>query len=85
VELEAKKQLEAMDEYPDYVIGYVGGSSNFSGIVQPFYYDIVSKKAEKEVEFIAVEPTACSTLTKGTYTYDHGDAARLTPLLRCTP
>ncbi len=82
VGLEAKKQLEMIDEYPDYVVGCVGGGSNFSGIMWPFYYDVVSKKAEKEVEFVAVEPTACPTLTKGIYTYDHGDTARLTPLLK---
>ena len=82
VGLEAKMQLEAIDEYPDYVVGCVGGGSNFSGIMWPFYYDVVSKKAEKEVEFVAVEPTACPTLTKGVYTHDHGDTARLTPLLK---
>jgi len=80
--LEAKEQLKIVDEYPDYVIGCVGGGSNFSGIMWPFYYDVVSGKAEKDVEFIAVEPTACPTLTKGVYTYDHGDTARLTPLLK---
>jgi tryptophan synthase beta chain len=82
VGLEAKKQLEAIDEYPDYVVGCVGGGSNFSGIMWPFYYDVVSKRTEKELEFVAVEPTACPTLTKGVYTYDHGDTARLTPLLK---
>ncbi|MHC1628772.1 MAG: pyridoxal-phosphate dependent enzyme, partial [Candidatus Nezhaarchaeales archaeon] len=82
VGLEAKEQLKIIDEYPDYVIGCVGGGSNFSGIMWPFYYDVVTGKAEKKVSFIAVEPTACPTLTKGVYTYDHGDAARLTPLLK---
>ena len=33
VGLEAKRQLEAVDEYPDYVVGCVGGGSNFSGIM----------------------------------------------------
>jgi len=78
--LEAKKQLEQVDEYPDMVIGCVGGGSSFSGTFWPFYYDKVSKKAEKDTKFIAVEPTACPTLTKGPYRYDHFDAARMTPL-----
>jgi tryptophan synthase beta chain len=34
------------------------------------------------VQLIAVEPTSCPTLTKGTYTYDYGDATGLTPLLK---
>ncbi len=80
--LETKKQLELLDEYPDLVIGCVGGGSSFSGLFWPFYYDVVSGKAPKKPEFIAVETTACPTLTKGVYTYDHGDTARLTPLLK---
>lgn len=82
VGLEAREQFKVVDEYPDYVVGCVGGGSNFSGLMWPFYYDVVSGKAGKPVEFIAVEPTACPTLTKGVYTYDHGDTARLTPLLK---
>ncbi len=80
--LEAKKQLEALDEYPDLIVGCIGGGSSFSGLFWPFYYDKVHGKAEKDVEFLAVEPAACPTITKGVYTYDHGDTARLTPLLR---
>ncbi len=80
--LEAKKQLEVLDEYPDLIVGCIGGGSSFSGLFWPFYYDKVHGKAEKDVEFLAVEPTACPTITKGVYTYDHGDTARLTPLLR---
>ncbi len=80
--LEAKKQLEALDEYPDLIVGCIGGGSSFSGLFWPFYYDKIHGKAEKDVEFLAVEPTACPTITKGVYTYDHGDTARLTPLLR---
>jgi tryptophan synthase beta chain len=47
----------------------------------PFYYDKVSKKAPKETSFFAVEPTACPKVTRGYYTYDHGDTAKLTPLV----
>ncbi len=79
--LEAKKQLEMVDEYPDVVAGCVGGGSSFSGLFWPFYYDVVAKKAPKDVKFIATEPTACPTMTKGVYTYDFGDTAKMTPLL----
>jgi len=80
--LETKEQLSQVDEYPDMIIGCVGGGSSFSGISYPFYYDKVTGKAPKEVEFIAVESTACPSMTKGNYIYDHGDSARLTPMLK---
>ena len=80
--LETKKQLEQIDEYPDMMIGCVGGGSSFSGLFWPFYYDKVSGKAPKDTRFIAVEPAACPTLTTGSYLYDHGDTARFTPLLK---
>ncbi|MEM2211641.1 MAG: TrpB-like pyridoxal phosphate-dependent enzyme [Nitrososphaerales archaeon] len=80
--LEAIKQLEMVDDYPDLVVGCVGGGSSFSGLFWPFYQQKVSKKAPKDVEFLAVEPTACPSLTKGIYMYDHGETARLTPLLK---
>jgi tryptophan synthase beta chain len=79
--LEAKKQLEMVDEYPDELYGCIGGGSSFSGLMWPFYYDKVSKKAPKETKFIAVEPAACPKVTRGQYTYDHGDTAKLTPLV----
>jgi len=80
--LEAKEQLGTLDEYPGIVLGCIGGGSSFSGLFWPFYYDKVSGKAPKPVEFIAVEPTAAPSITKGVYMYDHGDAARMTPLLK---
>ncbi|MEM0445222.1 MAG: TrpB-like pyridoxal phosphate-dependent enzyme [Nitrososphaerota archaeon] len=79
--LEARRQLELLDEYPDVVAGCVGGGSSFSGLFWPFYYDRVSGKAPKDVKFVATEPTACPTMTRGIYTYDFGDTARLTPML----
>ena len=76
--LEVKKQLEAIDEKPDVLIGCVGGGSNFAGLCYPFVKD-----AEKDgIKIIAVEPAACPTLTKGEYKYDFGDVAGLTPLLK---
>jgi tryptophan synthase beta chain len=82
VGLETKKQLEAIDEYPDVIFGCIGGGSSFSGLFWPFYYDKVSGKAPRDVRFVAVEPTACPSVTRGEYTYDHGDTARLTPLVK---
>jgi len=80
--LETKKQLELFDDYPDMVIGCIGGGSSFSGLFWPFYHDVVTGKAPKDVKFIAVEPTACPSITRGYYTYDHGDTAKLTPLIK---
>jgi len=80
--LETKRQFEILDDYPDVIFGCVGGGSSFSGLFWPFYYDKVTGKAQKDVRFVAVEPTACPTLTAGIYMYDHGDTARMTPLMK---
>lgn len=80
--LETKRQLELVDDYPDVIVGCIGGGSSFSGIFWPFYYDKVSGKASKDTEFIAVESTACPSITKGYYTYDHGDTAKMIPLVK---
>lgn len=76
--LEAKKQLEVVGDYPDVVVGCCGGGSNFAGLTFPFLAD---KFAGKEVRAIAVEPTACPTLTRGHFAYDFGDSAQLTPIV----
>jgi len=78
VGLEAKKQLEMAGDYPDIVIGCVGGGSNFAGLSFPFIKD---KFAGKKMRAIAVEPASCPTLTRGPYAYDFGDEAQMTPLL----
>ena len=78
--LETMKQMKSVDEYPDALFGCVGGGSSFSGLYWPFYHDVVTGKAPKKVEFTAVESTACPKVTKGFYTYDHFDAARMTPM-----
>jgi tryptophan synthase beta chain len=75
---EAQKQMDMAGDYPDVVIGCVGGGSNFSGLALPFLKDKIEGKALRAV---AVEPTACPTLTRGIFTYDFGDAAELTPLI----
>ncbi len=77
--LETKKQLKLAGEKPDYLIACVGGGSNFGGLVLPFIKD---KLKNNKIKIIAVEPTACPSLTKGLYAYDFGDTATLTPLLK---
>ncbi|MDX1813559.1 MAG: TrpB-like pyridoxal phosphate-dependent enzyme [Candidatus Bathyarchaeia archaeon] len=79
--LEAKKQMEIAGDYPDVMYGCIGGGSSFSGLFWPFYYDKVAKKAPKNTRFVATEATACPKVTKGEYKYDHGDTARITPLV----
>lgn len=78
---EAKLQLEKVDAYPDIVIGCVGGGSNFAGIAFSFLKDKLNG-TKKDLQVIAVEPYSCPTLTKGKFTYDFGDEAGLTPLVK---
>jgi len=77
---EAMLQLEMADDYPDIIIGCTGGGSNFAGIVFPFLG--VQLRGGKKVRVIAVEPSACPTLTRGKYAYDFGDTGHLTPLVK---
>ncbi|AKB12855.1 MAG: TrpB-like pyridoxal phosphate-dependent enzyme [Methanosarcina thermophila] len=77
---ECKKQLEKVETYPDIVIGCCGGGSNLAGISLEFIKDRLEGKGNARV--IAVEPSACPTLTKGEYRYDYGDTAEMTPLLK---
>ena len=79
--LEAKKMLEQIGDYPDIIIGCVGGGSNFAGMFLPFLKDKIEGK-KPDLRIINVEPASCPTLTKGPYTYDFGDEAGLTPLLK---
>ena len=78
--LEARAALEQVGDYPDVVIGCVGGGSNFAGIALPFVGDRL--RDGKKVRFIAVEPEASPSITRGTYTYDFGDTAATTPLIK---
>jgi tryptophan synthase beta chain len=77
---EALAQMELADAYPDYVVGCVGGGSNFAGIAFPFVGENIKKG--KKTRCIAVEPAACPTMTKGVYAFDYGDTAKFTPLLK---
>lgn len=77
--LEAEKQMEMAEEYPDIVIGCFGGGSNFSGISFPFLRHVI--KGDKKTRFIAAEPASCPKLTRGVFKYDFGDEAGYTPLI----
>ena len=80
VGLEAMRQFELADDYPDTIIACTGGGSNFGGIVFPFLGRQL--RGGESIEIIAVEPANCPTLTRGKYAYDFGDTAHLTPLLK---
>jgi len=77
--LEARRQMEMAGEAPDVIIGCVGGGSNFSGLAFPF---LPEKFKGGSTRFVAVEPEACPSLTRGQYLYDFGDTAATTPLLK---
>src|SRR5207253_3318524 len=76
---EAKKQMELVGAYPDVVIGCVGGGSNYAGLAYPFMADRLSG-ARPNTRFVAAEPAACPTLTRGVYAYDFGDTAGVGPV-----
>jgi len=78
--LEAKRQMELAGEEPDVVIGCVGGGSNYAGLSYPFMADRLSG-ARPGIRFVACEPAACPTLTRGRFAYDFGDTGGMTPLL----
>ncbi len=78
VGLETKAQFKKLGLYPDVVVGCVGGGSNFAGMSFPFLAD---KMTGREVRVVAVEPTACPSITRGAFAYDSGDVAMMTPLL----
>jgi tryptophan synthase beta chain len=77
---EALKQLELAGDYPDVVIGCSGGGSNFAGLAFSFIGNNLT--AGKNTRIVAVEPASCPSLTKGTFAYDYGDVAGLTPLMK---
>ena len=77
---EALKQMDLAGEYPDVVFGCVGGGSNFAGIAFPFLRE--NLKNGKRTRLAAVEPTATPSLTKGTYTFDYGDTAKMAPVVK---
>ena len=80
VGLETQKQFEKTEDYPDIVIGCCGGGSNLAGVSLPYIRDNIAGKTDTRI--IAVEPSACPSLTEGRFDYDFGDMAQMTPLLK---
>jgi len=77
--LEAEKQMLLAEDYPDIVLGCVGGGSNFAGLAFPF---LRHKIAGRDIRFVACEPHSCPTMSRGQYRYDYGDTSKLTPLMK---
>ncbi|MBA0802936.1 hypothetical protein Gohar_013195 [Gossypium harknessii] len=77
---ECIRQMEAIGETPDLIIGCTGGGSNFAGLSFPFIREKLKGKINPVIR--AVEPAACPSLTKGVYAYDFGDTAGMTPLMK---
>jgi tryptophan synthase beta chain len=80
VGLEVLQQVEMAGEYPDILIGCVGGGSNFAGFAYPFIHKNFTEG--KKTKVIAVEPASCPTLTKGKYAFDYGDTAAMAPIVK---
>jgi len=78
---EAKAVMEDIGDYPDILVGCVGGGSNFAGLYLPFLKDKIDG-TKPDLRIVNVEPASCPTLTRGPYSYDFGDEAGLTPLLK---
>jgi tryptophan synthase beta chain len=77
---EALKQMALADDYPDVVIGCAGGGSNMAGLIFPFIGE--ARKKGLNTRFLAAEPMACPSLTRGLYAYDFGDTVGMTPLVK---
>ena len=77
---EALLQMERAGDYPDVVIGCAGGGSNYAGLAFPF----IGEKLRRDLKtrFVAAEPMACPSMTKGVYAYDFGDTVGMTPLVK---
>ena len=78
--LECLRQFDLAADYPDVVVGCTGGGSNFAGIAFPFIGETL--RGGHKARIVAVEPSACPSLTKGRYAYDFGDTGKLTPLVK---
>lgn len=77
---EAVEQMKIFDEEPDYIVGCIGGGSNYAGLAYPFMREKLRKRSD--AEFVAVEPKAVPSTTRGEYRYDFADTGEMTPLLK---
>ena len=78
--LEAQRQMEMAGDRPDVIVGCVGGGSNYAGLAYPFMAGKLRGETP-DVRFLATEPAACPTLTKGIFAYDYGDTAQMAPIV----
>lgn len=78
---EVMKQLEvAGADWPDVMVGCIGGGSNFAGFSFPFIRENMVNG--KQTRFVAVEPSAAPSTTKGVYAYDYGDTGKMAPIVK---
>ncbi|MGA2199329.1 MAG: pyridoxal-phosphate dependent enzyme, partial [Nitrososphaerales archaeon] len=77
---EAVEQMKMFESEPDYVVGCIGGGSNYAGLAYPFMREKLRGKSD--AEFVAVEPKAVPSTTRGEYRYDYGDTGEMTPLFK---
>jgi len=77
---EAILQMEQAGDYPDIIVGCTGGGSNLSGLMFPFLGQQL--RGGQKIDIIGCEPLSCPSFTKGKYAYDHGDMAKMTPLIK---
>jgi len=78
--METMAAMEKYDIKPDIIIGCAGGGSNLGGLIAPFMGKRI--KGELDCRFVAVEPQACPTLTRGKYAYDYCDTGKITPMAK---
>src|SRR2546421_10297967 len=78
--LEAQKQFELADVTPDFMVGSVGGGSNFAGFTYPTIGARIHGRSD--TRFIAVEPTSVPSMTPGRYEYGSGATGAMTPLVK---
>lgn len=78
--LETKTALDKYGITPDVVIGCAGGGSNLGGLISPFVADRL--RGRTGTRFVAVEPAACPSLTRGKYAYDFCDTGKVCPLAK---
>jgi tryptophan synthase beta chain len=78
--LETIEQMALAGDEPDVILACAGGGSNFAGLAMPYLGRKL--KGLSQARVVAVEPSACPSLTKGHFAYDFGDTAHLTPLMR---
>ena len=77
---ETKTACDMYGISPDIIIGCAGGGSNLGGLISPFMAGRV--QGRNNIDFVAVEPSSCPSLSRGKYAYDFGDTAKSTPLIR---